>query len=835
MRSWTGSAAIGGGVWAARLRAAVVLAGIFLGAAAVAVHPAAAQPDQAEAQDPPGPAVERLVFRAFDVDRAPRELEAGQMDLYLYSLKTAAARRLEGNTSFRLYQAPATSVSLLLNPAPAPEGELNPFALPEVRRAVQYVVDRTFIARDIYQGMAVPMITHVSRQDPDYLTVYDLDRGSGLTYDPEYARRLIAEAMKAAGAERVGGIWRYRGRPVVVKLIARVEDERREIGDLVRSELEQAGFQVAMAYLPFAAAVLTVYSSDPQAFQWHLYTEGWGRSAPQRYDFATVNQMTAAWMGNMPGWQEVGFWQYRHPELDELGKRLFRGEFTSLEERNRIYRRMTELGLEESVRIWLVTVVNSFPASTALADVTLDLVAGPRSPWTLRAARVPGREDLVVGNQWVWTERTTWNPVGGFGDVYSIDVWRNLYDPPLWNHPFTGRPMPFRADFEVKTAGPEGKLEVPEDAVLWNAGEDRWAPVGPGTQAASRVTFDYSRYVGSRWHHGQPVTLADLLYSVAQGWELAYDRDKARIEVALGVTARPYLETFRGFRLLDDHRLEVYVDYWHFDPSTIASYASPGGLSMPWEVLAALDDLVFAQRRAAYSDTAAARFNVPWLSLVMERDARLVQRTLRTLLREKRVPEGVFEVGGQSLVTPEEAAARYQAALDWFDRHGHLVISNGPFYLAAYDPPAQYAELRAFRDPSYPFEPGDWRFGAPPELAIELPGPGGGRPALRPGEPLTLEVAVRGPGRLGLRYLLVDPATRQVVAQGEAAPVDGGADRAVETGRSAEAAGTDRFRITLAPETTAQLFPGLYQLHLAAFSDALARLEEAELDVEVEP
>ena len=32
---------------------------------------------------------------------------------------------------------------------------------------------------------------------------------------------------------------------------------------------------------------------------------------------------------------------------------------------------------------------------------------------------------------------------GGFGDVYSNDIWRNLHDPPLWNHPFTGIPMPF--------------------------------------------------------------------------------------------------------------------------------------------------------------------------------------------------------------------------------------------------------------------------------------------------------------------------------------------------------------------------------------------------------
>src|SRR5690606_3908733 len=142
----------------------------------------------------------------------------------------------------------------------------------------------------------------------------------------------------------------------------------------------------------------TAYSTDPQSFEWHIYTEGWGRSAPQRYDYANINQMLAPWLGNMPGWREVGFWQYEHEELDELGQRLFRGEFSGLAERNELYRRMTELGLDESVRIWLVTAVNSFPARAGLEGVTRDLVAGPRSPWTSREIEVPGKSEVTLGH-----------------------------------------------------------------------------------------------------------------------------------------------------------------------------------------------------------------------------------------------------------------------------------------------------------------------------------------------------------------------------------------------------------------------------------------------------
>jgi peptide/nickel transport system substrate-binding protein len=770
-------------------------------------------PDYAPPHDQPGPAVERLLFRSFDVDRAPRELEAGNMDLYLFSLKTEAAEQLSDDDAVRLYQAPSTTLSLVLNPAPAPDGRLNPFAIPEVRRAVQYLVDRDFIARDLLRGRAVPMTTHVSAREFDFLTVHDLDRGSGIGYDPDFARRQISAAMTDTGAELVDDTWHYEGQPVRLTFVGRVEDERRQITDLIRRELELAGFDVAVSYQPFAPATVQVYSSDPAALEWHLYTEGWGRSSPQRYDFATINQMTAPWLGNMPGWQEVGFWQYEHDELDELGQRLFRGEFSSAEERAEIYRRMTELGLEESVRIWLATAVDHFPARADLTGVTPDLVAGPRAPWTLREAHLPGEDTLDIGHLWVWTERTTWNPVGGFGDVYSVDMWRNLHDPPLWNHPFTGTPAPMRAEFEVETAGPDDALQIPDDAVLWDADNGRWQPVAPDATAVSRVVFDYSRYIGSNWHHGEPITMADVMYAVAQGHDRAYNADKSRIEVALAVTSRPFLETFRGYRVVGEDQLEVYVDFWHFDEAQIAGYSSPTGLSMPWELLFAMDRLVFDERRAAYSDTAATRFNVPWLSLVMERDARLLERTLRDLQGRDAVPDGELTIGGTALATADDAAQRYEAALAWVDEHRHLVISNGPFTLAAYDPPAQFAELRAFRDQTYPFQPGDWFFGEPPALRVDAVD----APPITPGDDVSVTVTVDGPGELGVHYLVQDPATGELLAQGDAAP--------------AGAAG--ELTVPLAADVTAGLDAGLYRLLLAAYSDESAMVVEHLTDLEV--
>ncbi|MEJ7762703.1 MAG: ABC transporter substrate-binding protein [Thermomicrobiales bacterium] len=761
-----------------------------------------------------GAALDTLIFSSFNVDQAPLQMQNGALDLYLFGLKTDAAQALAQSApeQIRLIEAPASTLSLILNPAPAPEGELNPFSIREIRLAMQFLVDREFIANDIYQGRARPMFSPIGPLDFDQLTVFETVRSRNLRYDPEGARQAIAAAMGAAGATPgPDGKWAFNGRPIAVKLIGRTEDERRPIADLVRVALEGVGFLVQPILQEFGPATLAVYASDPITFQWHVYTEGWGRSSSSRYDDDALNSYAAPWLGNMPGWQETGYWQYEQEDLDALGQRLFRGEFASREERDELFQRMMGISLDESIRVWLVTAIQSFPVRTEVENLTVDIVGGPKSLFSLRGASVAGASDLTVGHLWIWTARTTWNPVGGFGDVYSADIYRNLVDPPLTNHPFTGLPIPFRADFEVENDGPDGVIEVPEDAVTWDAVADAWAPVGTGITSVSKVTFDYSRYFQSTFHHGQPITIADVIYPLAQSFEFAYDEQKIQVETAIGITSRPYLETFKGFRLLDDDRLEVYVDYWYFEPDYIASYAGLASPGTPWELRAAMDEVVFVARTGAYTDTAAGRFNVPWLSLTVDQDARIIERMMRQLQREERVPAGYFEMGGRTLVTPEEAVARYGACLDWFDRTGLLVISNGPFTLSRYDPPSQFAQLDAFRPEGYPFGPDDFRFGDPPRLNITAAAP----PTVALGAPLDIPVTVEGDGTLGLRYILIDPASGAVVASGEA-DGQGGA-----------------FTVSVGADVTATLFPSVYQLYLLGYSDAISQVNEQRVDLTV--
>ena len=84
------------------------------------------------------------------------------------------------------------------------------------------------------------------------------------------------------------------------------------------------------------------------------------------------------------------------------------------------------------------------------------------------------------------------------------------------------------------------------------------------------------------------------------------------------------------------------------------------------------------------------------------------------------------------------------------------------------------------------------------------------------GEDVVVSAAVDGPGTVGLRYLLLDPAVDDVL---QTVP--------------ATDAGDGTFSVTIPGDLIP--FPGFYELYLAADSDELARVSERRVDLEVLP
>ncbi|MEM3872637.1 MAG: ABC transporter substrate-binding protein [Nitrososphaeria archaeon] len=756
------------------------------------------------AQTKTGPASDAIIFKRVPLDVVPEALKAGDIDYYIFGLRPSQAIALRTIPGIDLYYAPAGLVDIILNPAPYDGDKLNPLSIKEVRFALNYILNRDYVVNEIYKGFASPMITFLSSYDPDFVTIYDIVAKYEFGYNPELANSLVTAALTKAGASKVGGKWTYKGQPISFNFIIRIEDERREIGDAFASELEKLGFTVNRQYMPFAQAIDIVYGTDPKEHQWDLYTEGWGKSAPDKYEFGTINQMGAPWFGYMPGWTEPTFWNYQNSTIDNLGQKIYNGQFKSKSERDQLYRKTTEMIIQESIRIWAATRLDIHPAKSEVKGLTNDLGTGLRSPLTTREAYITGKSTLTIGNLWVHTATSVWNPFGGHQDVYSVDIWRAVSDPFIWNHPFSGLPQPFRAQYTVKTAGPDGKLDVPSDAFMWDATSQSWKTVGSGVKATSMVTLDFSKYIGGKWHDGTTITWADLLWGIYAWYDLAYNPTKASLEGALASQIKAIIEPVKGYRI-NGNNLEVYLDYWHFDPNYIASFAIPfysfPSLHYPWVVGAAMDDVVFNKKAASYSQATSRARNVPWLSMVLKDHASMVADSLTSLKSSGFFPSNVFTVGGKSYATSGEVAARIDSALNWFNTYGHLVISDGPFYLYKYDPAAQYAEIRAFRDPTYPFSPGKWYYGKPETPQIKSVNV----PTVLQGQAAKVEVELQGPTPLGVIYLIKDTRTGAIMGSG-----------------SGTAVSPTRFSIELSPDFTSKLSVGVYELTIAGFSEQVA-------------
>jgi peptide/nickel transport system substrate-binding protein len=195
----------------------------------------------------------------------------------------------------------------------------------------------------------------------------------------------------------------------------------------------------------------------------------------------------------------------------------------------------------------------------------------------------------------------------------------------------------------------------------------------------------------------------------------------------------------------------------------------------------------------------------------MDNDSRLLRRAFIEMRELGQFPDNVFQVGDTPLVSIEEARARYNAAIDWIEEFGMTVISNGPYKLVRFEPPAQFAELEAYRDPSYPFKPGDWYKGSPAAIEFESVETAG----IGIGFPVTVDVRLQGPGEVEVTYLLLDPVAREVVASGDARRVS-----------------ATEYAVELSSGITADLAPGLHQLFLVAYSDQVSSLAERRVDIE---
>ena len=793
-------------------------------------------PEEAAAQETKSSAcsgawVEQVVF-VEDPDRAGivARLEAGEYDVYAYSLADPVLWKKVQDRGFRTVQFYGSSRALSLNPAgPIFEGtgKLNPFAVPRIREALNWLVDREYIVQEILGGLGVPKFTPLYTAMPDYARYIDLIRPleARYRYDLEKARTVIAEEMGKLGAEMKEGVWHFEGEPVTLIFVIRTEDERKEIGDYVARQLEAVGFQVERQYKTSKEA-RTVVNGDPHAGLWHLYTAGHLRTFVERDQGYLFEYYYT------PRGRSAPLWQAYQPaaEFDEVARRLSQKDYRTPEERRELFARALELALKDSVRVWLVDKAAFSPMQPDV-QVAYDLaggVAGSRLwPWTLRRTQPGG--SVTVAQPSLLTG--PWNPLAGSSMVYDLMPLRGTVDWGAVPDPYTGLALPMRVEkaqvtvlqgtpiehtLDWVTLEYAEEIPVPEDAwAIWDPTAGRFltvkevAPEGRIARARIRVTYPVDLFQKVRWHDGSPLSPGDFLMAMILQMDVTHP-DSPHYDPGLAARWSRYLERLKGVRVLSWEPLviETYTDSLWSDAELLVAFEGTWFPTyrlgpVPWHVMAVALRAV-GEGELAFSRATADEKNVEWLSLMDGPSLEVLRKHLNRAASEAALPYA--QVLGE-YVSPEEVQTRWANLQAWVEARGHFWVGTGPFYLDQVLGVEGGLVLRCF--PQYAGDRERWTaFAEPPLPQVRVEGPS----RVSPDETARFRVVVDTPEGEpypaqdidGVRFLLFDEAF-QVVAQGTAA------------------ADAGDYEILLEPAIWEGREPGFYRLEVVVLSKRVSK------------
>jgi len=645
-----------------------------------------------------GTFVDQVKFIQYlDENTALEEVRNGNLDIYFFRVSSDRIESSEAREGIQVFESTGGSYSMLVNPSVSES--FNPFSITELRFALNYLIDRNLIVNELIGGYGNTMISNYGIFAADYLSIIEELESFHFKYNPALANEIISHELEEAGAEKIDGYWYYDGEQIEITFFIRSDDPvRKSIGGILSSELEKIGFKVNKDFGDLNKAFVVVYGSNPADQKWHLYTEGWGSSGFAKYDSVGLAQMYSPWFSNMPGNNNPTYWNYENDYIDSITKKIYVSDFKSSDERSSLIKQATKEGVSESVRIFLASKTDQYVANDNVDGVINALGAGVPTRFTAINAKSDDNS-LVVGVKQIY--QGAWNPVSGFSDTYSNQIWLNIYDPGVFSHPFTGKTIPIRTDWHVENFGSDAKITVPDDAISWDIDTQRWENVGVGREATSKITFDL---ILGNWHHEQRMDMNDILYNMyfLQEWGSELHEGDGTYDSEYSPQAAQNAKTLVGIKPIDDDTVEVYVDYWHFDEAEIAAWATPWS-SMPWEIVAASEDAVL-DGKVSFSRSGGVSKSVNWLSLLVPNDANIIKEHLTKFKESKYIPPSLRD----SEYDWQYFEGRYDAAIRWIDENKHAIISNGPFYLNNYSPESRTITINSFDSTGYPFDAGKW-------------------------------------------------------------------------------------------------------------------------------
>lgn len=755
----------------------------------------------AQQEVPYGPWVDEIIFfEESDYGKVIEMLEKGEMDIFLFTITDPVLfDRVKKSPNLQYKVAYGYYNELTLNPAEFKVG-FNPFVNPRIREAMNYIIDREHIVNEIYKGLAKPKWLPFISGFPEYGRIADVIKllEAKYAYNFEKGKEIVYEEMAKMGCEMKDGKWHYKDEPVVIKIIIRVEDERRLIGHYFADQLEKLGFKVDRLERTRREAAPIIYAGDPTEGLWHVYTGGWVSTAVSRDDSDAYGYFyTPLGYGS--------FMQYAKPDplFYEVASRLWRADYKTWEERQELMAKGAEMALKDSLRVWIVDQISPFVSVKGLMGAA-DLSGGYTTAVWSRTVGWEGKVGGSVRAGSLGVLVDPWNPVAGTNWLYDAIILWTVNDYAFLIHPYLGLPMPNRV-VEYTVEVNETGIPVPSDVWFdWDVKEKKVIYAPPGTYAKAKVRGNYGSILGKvKYHDGTVMTLADWVALWAFTFERANNPESPLYDESAVPGFREWRLNYRGFRIVseDPFIIEVYTNYTHPEREFIANWAL-GWPNTPWHVTA-IGILAEEKGLLAFSDYKAKKTGREWMNYIGGPSLSILASVLDEAIRTKYIP--LPELASK-YIKPEEAVARYNALKKWYEERGHFWVASGPFWLYKADFTAHQAVVKAFREYSFKADKFAWLAEPPiPEVTIVPP------EMVVPGVEATFEIKVSYAGKPypsdrieSVKYLMLD-AQGNLLGKGSASLIEEGS-----------------YKVVIPSLETGKMSPGTYTFMVVASSKDVA-------------
>ena len=646
-------------------------------------------------------------------DAGVQRLAAGDLDVYAQTISSASTfDAIQSNPDLKYKTSYGSYNEITYNPsACADTTKLNPFAVPKIREATNYMVDRKKIVDEFMGGMGTPRWVAIPSASADRGIMADFIRQmeAKYAYNPETATTIITEEMEKLGATKgADGKWMFEGSPVSLIGLIRTEDERKQIGDYYATLLEDQGFAVERQYKTAAEAGPIWQQSDPTECLFNYYTGGWITTAVSRDSGSNFNAFYTPKVYTQPLFQAYTPTE----EFSAVAQRLNDNDFTTLQERRDLFGQVLPMSMEDSVRIWLLDRTSAAPYRKEVevaADLSGSISGSLLWPYTLRFVDKEGGEV-----RWASASILSdpWNPVGGTNWIFDTALIRATGEQAYVIDPNTGLVWPNRVAsmaVTVKQGLPVNKsldwltldfapeIVVPGDAWTdWDAKTQTFVTAADYFTATDTVTallktvvtYPPDIFEKTKWQDGSPFTMGDMMMSLIMNFDSAKP-DSAIYDEATVPSYQAFMGTFKGIKIAsqDPLTIEYYTDSWQLDAENSlgnfnALWPGYGFGEAPWHTIA-LGVMGEAAGEAAFTQDKATNKEVEWYSYIAGPTLEVLSKQLADATANASIP---YSPTLGAYITADEIATRYANLKTWFDARGHYWVGTGPFYLETVAP-----------------------------------------------------------------------------------------------------------------------------------------------------